>query len=260
MATSECIHLASSTLKARLSSPIPGAAAARRRTNGALRPAAQPRAGAGSLADEQQGTVRGSTADTIPRAQLGDELAWEALVRQNIGWIFAICCRWVGSGARAEDLTQDVFIKVFQNLHTYKGEITAFRTWLGRLTRNLLIDDYRKNRRERYTLSYDHADNDLRSILDSIPSSDSTPEANAENRERKAALRALFRLIGPELREAVILRDQHGFSYEEISGVLKMPVGTVKSRINRGRIELVRIMRQRPDLRPSFAPRHSAVA
>jgi RNA polymerase sigma-70 factor (ECF subfamily) len=181
-------------------------------------------------------------------------------VRQNVGWILNTCHRWVGPCARAEDLTQEVFIRVFQNLHSYRGELAGFRTWLHRITRNLLIDDYRRHRRERRTVSYDSADERMKSVFRSIPSSDISPEARVENQERKAALRGAFRLLDPELRKAVILRDVKGLAYEEISGLLNTPMGTVKSRVNRGRSEVFRLVRQRPELRPGHGSSASAVA
>src|SRR5512134_253253 len=96
--------------------------------------------------------------ETIRRAQLGDAVAWETLVRRNAGWVFRVCLRWPSSRARAEDLTQDVFLRVFQRLHSYRGELAGFRVWLSRITRNLLIDDSRRSRRERNTLSFETSD------------------------------------------------------------------------------------------------------
>jgi RNA polymerase sigma-70 factor (ECF subfamily) len=210
--------------------------------------------------DGPQGSASGCDGETIRRAQLGDAAAWEILVRQNVGWILNTCYRWAGSEIRAEDLTQEVFIRVFQNLHCYRGDLTGLRTWLRRITRNLLIDDYRRHGKERRTVSYDSADERTRSVLQSIPSSESNAEANLANQERKAALRAAFRLLNPELRRVVVLRDVQGLAYGEISDLLKTPVGTVKSRVNRGRSEVVRFVRQHPELWPGCGSSASAPA
>jgi RNA polymerase sigma-70 factor (ECF subfamily) len=181
---------------------------------------------------------------TILMAQLGDATAWDTLVRCNVGWVFQTCLRWAGSRTRAEELAQEVFIRVFLTLHSYRGELGGFRTWLSRLTRNLLVDDYRKNRQERCTVSYDSADEQAHHAVRSVPSSEFSPEANIEWQERRVALRRALRKLDPELRRAVILRDMQDLTYQQISRSLKAPVGTVKSRVNRGRIELVRLMRQ----------------
>jgi len=198
--------------------------------------------------------------ETIRKAQMGDAAAWETLVRQNVGWILRMCDRWVGSRARAEDLTQEVFLRVFQTLHSYRGEMSGFRIWLGRITRNLLVDDYRKNRRERDTMSCDFEDEQTQRAVRSVRSRESMPEAGIERQERRAALRRALRLLNPELRETVILRDVQGLSYQEISQLLMMPVGTVKSRINRGRVELIRLVRQSVPVPRDFDPNAFEVA
>jgi RNA polymerase sigma-70 factor (ECF subfamily) len=187
-------------------------------------------------------------------------MAWETLVRQNVGRILQTCSRWAGSRAQAEDLTQDVFIRVFQTLHSFRGELGGFRTWLSRITRNLLIDNYRRNRKERRTVSYDSPDEWTQRVLGPVTMSGFNPEAYIERQERRATLRRVLHQLGPDLREAVTLRDMQGLTYLEISQLLRTPVGTVKSRVNRGRIELVRLMRQREAARPGFGPSASAVA
>ncbi len=202
----------------------------------------------GNPESHSRSALPGCDCETIRRAQLGDAAAWETLVRWNVKWILNTCYRWAGSTARAEDLTQEVFIRVFQNLHCYRGDLAGFRTWLRRITRNLLIDDYRRHGMERKTVSYDSADERTRRILQSIPSGGSSPEASVANQERRAALRLALRLLSPELRSVVVLRDVQGLAYEEISDLLKTPVGTVKSRVNRGRYEVVRFVRQHPEL------------
>ncbi len=192
-----------------------------------------------------------SEHDTIRKAQLGDTMAWETLVRRNVGWILQTCTRWVRSRARAEDLTQEVFLRVFQTLHSYRGEVAGFRIWLGRITRNLLVDDYRRNRRERGIMSYEGADEKTQFVIRSFASNDSRPEAEIEREERRTALRSALRLLNPELRETVTLRDVQGLSYREISRLQRTPIGTVKSRVNRGRIELIRLVRHRQEFDPS---------
>lgn len=221
---------------------------------------AHPSGNAGIRAHERRGFVLRCECETIRRAQLGDALAWETLVRQNVGWILRTCSRWAGSRGRAEDLTQDVFIRVFQTLHSYRGELSRFRIWLNRITRNLLIDDYRRNRKARRTVSFDSADERTQSVLRAVPSGGTSPEADFERRERRAALCRALRLLAPEVREAVILRDVRGLTYQEIGQLLKMPVGTVKSRVHRGRIELVLRVRQQATLSTGLGPSASAVA
>jgi RNA polymerase sigma factor (sigma-70 family) len=210
--------------------------------------------------DGPRGSASGCDCETIRRAQLGDAAAWEILVHQNVGWILNTCYRWAGSGSRAQDLTQEVFIRVFQNLHCYRGDLAGFRTWLRRITRNLLIDDYRRHGEDRSTVSYDSPDERTKSVLQSIPSSESSPEANLANRERRAVLRRAFQLLNPELRRVLVLRDVRGLAYEEISDLLNTPVGTIKSRVNRGRSEVVRFVRQHPELWPGLGSSASASA
>jgi RNA polymerase sigma-70 factor (ECF subfamily) len=174
----------------------------------------------------------------------GDGPARDTLVRQNFALISGICHRWSRSNAHAEDLTQEVFIRVFQKLHSYRGERGGFRNWLRRITRNLLIDNYRGNRLEQHMVSSDSAHGWIPAFLDSIPSREFNPEDSLEKLERKAALRRAFRQLRPGLREVVILRDMQGLTYEEIGIRLNIPVGTAKSKVSRGRVRLARLLRQ----------------
>jgi RNA polymerase sigma-70 factor (ECF subfamily) len=260
MTTIECLKLVSTAPRLQLPYPVLGTGTTEPRMVETPRSEPLPSEDAGIRAPERLRSGFGCERETIRRAQLGDAMAWEILVRRNVGWILRTCGQWAGSRARAEELTQDVFVRVFQTLHSYRGELAGFRIWLSRITRNLLIDDYRKNRKERSTVSYDSADERTRHVFSSVPSSGSSPEAGIERQERRAALRRGLRLLGSELREAVILRDVEGLTYQEISQLLMMPVGTVKSRVNRGRIELARLLRQGATLPHDFVPNASAVA
>jgi RNA polymerase sigma-70 factor, ECF subfamily len=187
-----------------------------------------------------------------PDAQLvqlclrGDGPAWEELVKRHSRRVYNICYRFTNRAAEAEDLSQEVFLRIYRTLGTYKAEHGSFPTWLTSVTRNLLVDHYRRTRRDRITDS----------IEDSLPkleekrSSGHTPDHLAEVSELSSQLQRGLARLSPELREAVILRDLQGLEYVEIQEVLKVPEGTVKSRINRGRIELARVLEQmglRPD-------------
>ncbi len=182
--------------------------------------------------------------DIIYRAQLGDAAAWELLVRQNIGWLLRTCSRWSLSRPRAEDLVQEVFFRVFRTLSSYRGELSGFRTWLGRIARNLMIDDYRRERQERRTVSFDSADERTQCVIRALPSSGCGPEVCCKRREEREAVRHAFQLLEPEFRRAIVLHDVKGLTYEEISRLLNRPLGTVKSTISRGRVELARCMRR----------------
>lgn len=167
----------------------------------------------------------------------GDGPSWEEIVRRHTRRVYSLCYRFTGNSTDAEDLTQEVFLRVYRTLGSYQSAHGAFPTWLSSVTRNLLVDHYRRTRRDRLTDSID----------DTMPQVEvkhvsQTPHHVAEQAELSAQLQQALLQLSPELREAVILRDLHGLDYSEVQTVLQVPQGTVKSRINRGRIELARIL------------------
>jgi RNA polymerase sigma-70 factor (ECF subfamily) len=181
-------------------------------------------------------------AEIIEQARKGDPAAWEKLVIRHSKRIYNLCYRFVGRMDQAEDLTQEVFIKVFRNLSSYNPETGQFVTWIMSVGRNLLIDHYRHSKDDRATVSAD--ENEEFSLLDTVPSNQPSPQSELEREERATVLRGALRRLPPQLREAVILRDLEELTYEEIGEILKVPEGTVKSRINRGRVELAKLLQR----------------
>ena len=182
-----------------------------------------------------------SEAVIIEQARRGDPLAWEKLVVRYTKRIYNMCYRFVSRTDLAEDLTQDVFIKIYKNLNSYHLESGSFLTWMVSVTRNLLIDHYRQSKDDRVTISSETSceDEEL-SLLDRIPSDTPGPLEDIERQEKNVILNRGLNLLSPELREAVVLRDLEELSYQEIGQILRIPDGTVKSRINRGRLELAK--------------------
>lgn len=175
-------------------------------------------------------------AELVDRCLRGSEGAWEQLVRVHSGLVYGACYRFTGRADQARDLTQDVFLRVFRSLHTYRSESGAFKTWLVRLTRNLLIDHYRKNKKEQKVDSIE----DQAWGLEETGGIGGQADRTLRSREAGELLQAGLAQLSPELREAVILRDLQEMEYKEIASALAVPEGTVKSRINRGRRELAR--------------------
>ena len=176
----------------------------------------------------------------VSRCLRGDEPAWEELVHVHSRRVYGLCYRFTNSGAAAQDLTQEVFLRVFRTLHSFRAAEGSFGTWLARLTRNLLIDNYRRTRQDRVTDSLDDQ-------LPGTPETSATtarPDQALAGREASEILQAALQKLSPDLREAVILRDLQEMEYREIAHVLEIPEGTVKSRINRGRAELARLLRK----------------
>jgi RNA polymerase sigma-70 factor (ECF subfamily) len=170
----------------------------------------------------------------IERCLSGDQAAWEDIVRLYRRKVFNIAYKFVGRHDEAEDLTQDVFLKVFKSLRTFDRRAN-FSTWLISVSRNLCIDHYRSVRRERELVNHDV---DVVTIV--RPTGRDTPQAMLERRDRVATLRTALDKLTPSLRAAIMLRDIQELSYQEIAERLGVPEGTVKSRINRGRTELAR--------------------
>ena len=181
-------------------------------------------------------------AEIIEQARKGDSAAWEKLVMRHSKRIYNLCYRFVGRMDQAEDLTQEVFIKVFRNLSSYNPETGQFITWIMSVGRNLLIDHYRHSKDDRVTVSTD--ENEEFGVLDTVPSNQPSPQSELEREEGAILLRRALGRLPPQLKEAVILRDLEELTYEEIGEVLKVAEGTVKSRINRGRVELAKLLQR----------------
>jgi RNA polymerase sigma-70 factor, ECF subfamily len=178
--------------------------------------------------------------ELVKRALAGENLAWEELLRGHSRKIYNLCYRFTGRTSEAEDLTQEVFIKVFQTLRTYDAAQGAFSTWLNRVARNHLVDHYRRTKKDRIT---DSIEDDVDAVTEK-PSAGAGPAEHVESRERKEQLQRALERLSPDLREAVVLRDLQDLDYLEIAQVLGVPQGTVKSRINRGRLELARVLKR----------------
>src|SRR5215470_7014645 len=177
----------------------------------------------------------------VSRCLRGDENAWEDLVRLHTRKVYAMCYRFTGSGSEAQDLTQEVFLRVFRTVRSFRSQEGSFATWLSRVTRNLLIDHYRRTRQERATESIEEQ---LPILEEEGAAASARPDHALAGREASEILQATLQKLSPDLREAVILRDLQEMEYREIAEVLDIPEGTVKSRINRGRAELARLLRK----------------
>jgi len=185
-------------------------------------------------------------AQLVQQCLQGDGSAWEELVRRHTRRIFNICYRFTGNGTDAEDLSQDVFLRVYKTLGSYRSAHGGFATWMTSVTRNLLIDHYRRTKRDRVTDSLE----DAMPVVENKEAFGRRPDQLALLGELSSQVQTALTKLSPELREAVILRDLQQLEYNEIREVLDVPEGTVKSRINRGRIELARVLQQM-GVRPS---------
>jgi RNA polymerase sigma-70 factor, ECF subfamily len=182
-------------------------------------------------------------SNLVQRCLSGDASGWEELVRIHTRRVYGLCYRFTGSDAEAQDLTQEVFLRVFRTLGSYRSAEGSFVTWLTRLGRNLLIDHYRRTK-------LDRASEPLEDQLATLEQKEYEGQASVRpdrvlaGREASEVLQAALAKLSPELRETVVLRDLQELEYREIADVLKIPEGTVKSRLNRGRAELARLLRR----------------
>jgi RNA polymerase sigma-70 factor (ECF subfamily) len=178
-------------------------------------------------------------ADLVKGCLGGDHGAWEAIVRQHTQRVYNLSYRFTGRFDEAEDLTQEIFLKIYRTLNSYRPESGALVTWMVRVGRNHLIDHYRKFKTER--TQTDSLEVEYERIEEN-PARYASPAEALEKAELSDRVHQGLLRISEDLREAVILRDLEEFTYEEIADMLKLPLGTVKSRINRGRAELARIL------------------
>jgi RNA polymerase sigma-70 factor (ECF subfamily) len=182
----------------------------------------------------------GEGAELVRRCRAGDGAAWEEIVSTYSRRIYNLAYRFTSRADAAEDLTQEVFIRVYRSLEQYDPRQGDLQNWLMRLARNLIIDDYRRRQRTPHDT---HAD-DLEDHTYHLRSAGNSVQGEMERRELGEQVQAGIDKLSPDLRTCVILRDIEELSYQEIVDLLQIPEGTVKSRINRGRIELAKILRR----------------
>ena len=179
----------------------------------------------------------------LERLRRGDAMAYERLVGEHSGDVYALLFRLTSDAEEARDLTQETFLRAFQSIDRFRGD-ASLKTWIYRIAINQARNRWRwwRRRRRDVTVSLDatdeHRDQPLAATLanENSPS----PEQQTLARERESQLREALCGLRQTYREAVILRDVEGFSYEEIAQTLQISIGTVKSRISRGRLELRR--------------------
>ncbi|NYF90914.1 RNA polymerase sigma factor [Tunturiibacter empetritectus] len=197
--------------------------------------------------DAAQEAAQEALAKLVRQCMAGDSQSWQQLVASQHRRIYAICYRFTGSGTDAEDLTQEVFLKLYKNLSSFDTQKGSFQTWITTLARNLLVDHFRRTRLERASDSLDatfDGEEDGPTMADRLADPRPSQEHHVAGLELKVRVQHALKQLSPELREAVILRDLEDMDYKEISQVLRIPEGTVKSRISRGRGELARLLQR----------------
>ncbi len=180
----------------------------------------------------------------VRRCMDGDSGAWAELVRMHHRRVYGLCYRFTGNSTDAEDLTQDVFLKIYSNLASFDTARGSLQVWITTMTRNLLVDNFRRTKNLRATGSLDEGwdENDELRPSDRLASNAPSPHEAAAKKELAKMVQAALSKVSAELREALILRDLQDMDYKEIAQVLGIPEGTVKSRISRGRAELARLL------------------
>lgn len=183
----------------------------------------------------------------ISRAAKGDEAAFSTLVERYEKMVFNLAYQYTQNREDAADVSQEVFLKLWRSLPTFRGE-SSFATWIFRITRNSALDLLRK-RTGSAALSLTVEDEDgeegsrERDLID--PAVEHDPAAAAERKERTHAVHAAIASLRADHREILVLREMRGFSYNEIADMLGLELGTVKSRINRARMQVKEFLESR---------------
>jgi RNA polymerase sigma-70 factor, ECF subfamily len=206
-------------------------------------------AATGIHAARQAARVEGGKLETewsqvVRRCLNGESAAWAEMVRAHHKRVYGLCYRFTGNATDAEDLTQDVFLKIYSNLASFDDGRGSLPVWITTMTRNLLVDNFRRTKNLRATSSLDEGwdgTEELRPV-DRLMAGGPSQHEMAARKELAGMVQGALAKVSVELREAVILRDLQDMDYKEIAQVLGIPEGTVKSRISRGRAELARLL------------------
>jgi len=183
---------------------------------------------------KDDGKANISDEQLIAKFQLGDLQAYDFLVRRYKDQLLNFVYRFVGNRTDAEDIVQETFLRVYKNKHMYK-EIAKFSTWVYTIAGNLAKTELRRRKRHKI-FSVSNFVNEERDY--DIPDKDHSPERKVDSSIQEGIIQKAIEKLPTKFKEVIILRDIQGFAYEEISQILNIPLGTVKSRVNRGRLKL----------------------
>ena len=181
----------------------------------------------------------------LAQARRGELDAFEELVRRYEKRVYAIALRSAGSPEDAADITQDVFLRAWRSIESFRGD-SGFSTWLFRITMNICVDHARHRQTQPQTMALTNDEDEERPIPATAP----TPEEQLDNSELGRELAAALDEVSEEHRRIVLLRDVSGMSYTEIAEILEISEGTVKSRLARARIALRKVLLQRGNILP----------
>jgi len=187
-----------------------------------------------SVSDKAQAVQSITDEVLIARFQQGDNYAFDLLVKRYKDPLMNFVYRFLGNATEAEDVVQETFLRLFKNKHYYK-EIAKFSTWIYTIAGNLAKTELRKRKRKKFfSINQHHADErDFE-----LPDTNATPDQATESLITDQIIQDAINRLSPKFKEVIILRDIQGLSYEEISEVIEVPLGTVKSRVNRARLKL----------------------
>lgn len=185
------------------------------------------------MREEEKGS-RPSDEDLIERFQNGDLYAFDLIVKRYKNQLLNFVYRFLGNAEEAEDLVQETFLRVYRNRKAYQ-KVAKFSTWIYTIAGNLAKTELRKRKRRKFfsisDLGYNEKDYD-------ISDEAYNPEKDVDGRMKEEIIHREIEGLSPKFREVILLRDVQQLSYEEISQIVNIPLGTVKSRVNRGRLKL----------------------
>jgi len=186
------------------------------------------------IENEVQSKPQTSDEELIARFQEGDNYAFDLLVKRYKDPLLNFVFRFLGDRTEAEDIVQETFLRLFKNKHYYK-EIAKFSTWIYTIAGNLAKTELRRRRRRKiFSISHFMS---LEKDYD-IPDESHSPEQDANSQITDAIIQKAIQKLSPKFKEVIVLRDIQGLSYEEIAEIVHIPLGTVKSRVNRARLKL----------------------
>lgn len=180
--------------------------------------------------------MQNSDSQLVARAKRGDRRSFDLLVEQHYLLVYNTAYRMLGDSDSAADATQTAFVRAYRSLGRFRGT-SAFSTWLYRIVCNVCLDSLRSRRSDVVSLDVDHEDDGDPHEL-SLPDTTGEPGAHAEQSERQQAVHRALGQLSEDYRLVLALYDLMGFSYDEIADILQVPLGTVKSRLNRARLAL----------------------